>query len=234
MKKTFNLPNKEKLKEKISHVFGILVSYWKKAYSYVKKSFQKLSRDITRKDKKALTKLGLAVVLVVILLVIFINKKPQMKEAAVVDKETQAVESLVKEFGRRQALVSLVLDKSDRDAAISGHFGFYATPELIKKWQKDPDNAPGRLTADPWPDRIEIDSAQKNDDGTYSVEGRLVELTFDESAKDGIAGEYSVKIKLKKINEKWKITEYSVDRSSAEEASGEDTKNTADTASETP
>ena len=80
--------------------------------------------------------------------------------------EALEVRELVEGFGRRHALVSLVADKEIRDKAISGHFSYYASSELVKKWQKDPENAPGRLTSSPWPDRIEIDSLVKNEDGT--------------------------------------------------------------------
>lgn len=163
------------------------------------------------KDRKSLIAKGVIALGIIIVGIIFIDAKPKEEVAGPVDVEAlEALEvrELVEGFGRRHALVSLVADKEIRDKAISGHFSYYASSELVKKWQKDPENAPGRLTSSPWPDRIEIDSLVKNEDGTYAVTGRLIEVTSDTKVKDGISAEYPVTLKLSNASGKWIIVQY--------------------------
>lgn len=145
------------------------------------------------------------IVILFIAINIFSNKRSEEKQVVV--EESAQIEKLVEEFGRRQALVSLVTEKEERNRSISGHYSYYATNELIKSWQKDYENAPGRKTADPWPGRIEVDSVEEKDN-SYVVLARLVELTSDSEYKDGVKAEYPLELKLVKVNNKWLISEY--------------------------
>ena len=55
------------------------------------------------------------------------------------------------------------------------NYGDYITPELLAKWQGDPQNAPGRMTSSPWPDRIEISNIERQPDGSYIANGKIIE-----------------------------------------------------------
>lgn len=143
--------------------------------------------------------------MVIVLAIILINKKTPDVPVVPVDQDAMDVRATVEGFGKKLALLSLLAPKDTVDKALSGHYGYYVSDELITKWQKDPKNAPGRLTSSPWPDRIEIDTVVKNDDGSFKVEGRVVEISTD-SEGEAVA-EYPVVMKLEKDTERWMITE---------------------------
>jgi hypothetical protein len=65
----------------------------------------------------------------------------------------------------------LLASSADIEKSMDENYGGYVTPELMKKFLSDPENAPGRLASSPWPDRIEIASAEKISEGLYKVGG---------------------------------------------------------------
>ncbi len=158
---------------------------------------------------------GIAVIL--ILLIIIIGPKEKTEKVVVEKTEAYMVQAKIEEFGRRQALVSLTAPKDIQAEVIAGHYSYYATSDLIKKWQKDLSIAPGRRTADPWPEKIEVDTLEKLEDGSYVIKGRLIERTSNPEAKNGIAGEYPLEITAKKINDRWMITYYERENPNPEE-----------------
>lgn len=178
------------------------------AVKKVKKEAKKYIKD---KERIAGAIAG-AIFLGIILIIVIGPKKKETVEIPPVPEKIVVAEKLTKEFGRRQALVSLVTEKPVRDKAISGHYGYYASPDIIKKWQADPENAPGRHTADPWPGEIEVEEVVENEDGSFTVTGNLVELTFQDGYKDGIYGKYPVEIIYKDFTGRLLITSYEVTR----------------------
>lgn len=169
------------------------------------------------KDKERIAGAVAGVIVLGIILIIAIGpKKKETVEIPPVPEKAVVAEKLTKEFGRRQALVSLVTEKPVRDKAISGHYGYYASLEIIKKWQADPENAPGRHTADPWPGEIEVEDVIENEDGSFTVTGSLIELTFQDGYKDGIYGKYPVEIIYKDFTGRLLITSYEVTREEEE------------------
>ncbi len=153
--------------------------------------------------------LAIGAILVIAALLVFFGKERVVIPETHVNTEAEDVESVVTKFGEKFHLVSLLADKATLNAAISGHYSPFVAPELIAKWQKDHTLAPGRAVSSPWPDRIEIDTTTKNTDGTYKVEGRVIEISSTEKTKDGIAAQYPVILTLKKdVRGKWMITAY--------------------------
>lgn len=169
---------------------------------------KKIDLHFIKKHKKTIIQAGTIILIAIILLIVIKNPKEKEEVVPVVNEEAGTLEALVEEFGRKHALVSLLSDKAVVTKAISGHYSYYASPKIIAEWQKDPENAPGRLTSSPWPDRIEVDSVIKNEDGSYAVEGRLIEVTSDTKDKDGIFAEYPVTITLEDFSGRWLITKY--------------------------
>jgi hypothetical protein len=69
-----------------------------------------------------------------------------------------------------------------------------------------PERAPGRLTSSPWPDRIDIISIDRDDDGAYDVQGSIIEITSTEVGTQNIANQYPIAIKVRNQNGKWVMT----------------------------
>ena len=114
--------------------------------------------------------------------------------------------SLVEEFGHKLQQVSLLASTADLKKSMNENYGGYVTPELLEKFLSDPGNAPGRLTSSPWPDRIEIASAEKTSEGLYKVEGTIVEITSSEQGTGNAAAKRPVTLEVKKVEGKWLIS----------------------------
>jgi len=114
----------------------------------------------------------------------------------------EVISNLIKDFGSNLKLVSLLSPKETLEKDMMENYGEFVSEKLIEKWLSDPENAPGRLTSSPWPDRIEIDNIEKVSESEYKVQGKIVEVTNTE--KDG---ELTRKIVLNvmKIDTKWLI-----------------------------
>lgn len=150
--------------------------------------------------------IGLGAVVLAIALVLLLKEPPKKETPPVQKTEAEVVDDVVMNFGRRLHLVSLLADKTVLNNALAGHYGPYVSTTLITKWQKNHADAPGRAVSSPWPDRIEIDSTVKNEDASYTVKARVVEIT-----STGIADQYGVTITLKNQYGKWFITDYKKD-----------------------
>lgn len=99
-------------------------------------------------------KLVLCILIVCLGIFLFgcMNDKDQSAE------DKSAVTSLVEQFGQKLQMVSLLAPADTVRQVMQEQYSAYVTPDLLAKWQSDPQNAPGRLTSSPWPDRIEISS----------------------------------------------------------------------------
>ena len=80
------------------------------------------------------------------------------------------------------------------------------TDRLYQVFVQDKARIPGRYVSSPWPERIEIDSIQMLDSGSYTVHGSLVLMTDDKrGSRRAIAGEALITLTLKKVNGIWLI-----------------------------
>jgi hypothetical protein len=87
------------------------------------------------------------------------------------------------------------------------YYGMYVHPDLLAQWKADPLNAPGRLTSSPWPDRIDITSMTKNKDGTYTVDGDIVEVAHGATTTETVRS-IPVRFTLAMGPDGWQITGY--------------------------
>ena len=118
-----------------------------------------------------------------------------------VSAETE-VRVVVSEFGVRLKNVSLLA--ADAAAQMQAGYGNLVTAELLAQWQASPQNAPGRLTSSPWPERIEIETVTLVSNQEYRVAGTLVEATSDNPR----ANAYSVNITVSLVDGTWLISAY--------------------------
>jgi hypothetical protein len=62
-------------------------------------------------------------------------------------------------------------------SSLRENYSQFVSPALLAQWQSDPENAPGRVTSSPWPERIEIIDTEKLADSKYQVKGDIIEVT---------------------------------------------------------
>lgn len=133
---------------------------------------------------------------------------PAPVESSVPAAEEAGVAAVVQEFGGRLKNVSLLAP--DAAQQIEAHYGQFTAADLLAVWMADPLQAPGRLTSSPWPDRIEIDTINLIDGGSYLVIGRIIEITSAEVGTDDMVASYAVSLTLAKPEGRWLISEYRV------------------------
>jgi len=124
------------------------------------------------------------------------------------DPETQnndeaTVNSLVKNFGEKLQLVSLLGPEDVLEKSMQENYGEFVSPTLLEQWLKDSINAPGRLTSSPWPDRIEILNTEKVSEEAYEVKGEIIEIASLESNE--IVAKRPITLVVEKIDGKWLI-----------------------------
>ncbi|MGE5540902.1 MAG: hypothetical protein ACM3TU_01305 [Bacillota bacterium] len=115
------------------------------------------------------------------------------------------VRTTVSGFGDELRQVSLLAPAADVAKAMDSHYSYYVHPDLLAKWKADPIHAPGRLTSSPWPDFIEITSATKNPDGSYTVDGMIAERTSSDVHPSNFI---RVRFIVTKGPDGWQITDY--------------------------
>lgn len=119
--------------------------------------------------------------------------------------DEEAVKNLVEDFGGRLKMVSLLAPPDIVNQSMAENYDGLVSPALLGIWQKDPMNAPGRLTSSPWPDRIEILSAGEVSMDEYQVKGAIIEVTSVEKESGGAAAKRPVTLAVKKIKGRWVI-----------------------------
>jgi hypothetical protein len=119
--------------------------------------------------------------------------------------DINAIYQVVGEFGAR--LKDVVITASDQDVMTAVDFNLkqLITDRLYQVFVQNKIRIPGRYVSRPWPDRIEIDSIQMLDSGSYTVHGSQVVMTDDTVAHGGNAGEEPITLTLKKVNGIWLI-----------------------------
>jgi hypothetical protein len=145
------------------------------------------------------------IIVVVIAVVAYALIRPHSAGGA----DQAAVRDTVERFGTEMQQVSLLAPPADVRAAMEADYGSLVSPTLLAQWEADSANAPGRLTSSPWPDHIDIDAVTAQADGTYVVQGSVVEMTSNEVEHGGEADEYPVSLTLANQDGAWVITAYS-------------------------
>lgn len=125
-------------------------------------------------------------------------------------EESQEIRTLVTEFGKKLQAVPLSADLETAADAIQKNYASYVSTALLAQWKDNPAKAPGRPASSPWPDHIEITSVAKEGEEFCKVEGKVIEMTSEEMAHGGQAGNYPVTIELGKDRDsgKWLITAF--------------------------
>ena len=121
------------------------------------------------------------------------------------EQENLLIVNLVKSFGEKLKMVSLLAPEDMVKDSIKEYYGEFVSPELLEKWLNDPAKAPGRTISSPWPERIDIISAEKLSDTEYEVKGYIIEVTSVEMAEGGIAASRPAKFIIRNIDGKWLI-----------------------------
>jgi hypothetical protein len=127
-------------------------------------------------------------------------------EQSDIKQDEQNVQALVEAFGKTLKMVALVAPVDVVAQSIEKYYSEYVTPELLTRWQKDPENAPGRVGSSPWPERIDILRTEMNDKNQYTVYGEVIEVTSVELVNSGAAAKRPVTIVVQNVNGRWLIS----------------------------
>lgn len=120
---------------------------------------------------------------------------------------TQEASALVKEFGTHLKEVPLLADPATLSASMDTAYSPYVAPELLALWKADASVAPGRLTSSPWPERIEVASATKQEDGSYQVEANVIEVANGSNGTEEVS-RYPASVKVEERAGKLLITSF--------------------------
>ena len=152
-------------------------------------------------NKKIWILVGLIVIVIVGIVLYFL--RPQLLPIALQPTDpTKDVRATVVDFGAH--LKDINATSKDATTTIATTFAPYVAPELLSVWSDEPSLAPVRYGTLPYPQRIEIQSVEKQKDGSYWVIGFVIEVDK--------AGDYlnkKVTIVLEKVGGKWMITDFS-------------------------
>jgi len=121
------------------------------------------------------------------------------------EQENLLIVNLVKSFGEKLKMVSLLAPEDMVKDSIKEYYGEFVSPELLEKWLNDPAKAPGRTISSPWPERIDVLSVEKLSDDEYEVKGNIIKVTSVELAEGGIAASRPAKFLVRNIDGKWLI-----------------------------
>ena len=119
--------------------------------------------------------------------------------------DEEEIRKIVESFGSKLQEVSLQAPADLVVKSMQDSYGAFVTPGLLRKWQNDPLNAPGRLTSSPWPDRIEVKTVEKISEQQYQVKGEIIEITSAEKESGGIAAKRPVTLIVEKSGHGWLI-----------------------------
>lgn len=122
------------------------------------------------------------------------------------NKEAADVENIVRSFGSKLKMVSLLAPDELLKESMNENYGKIVTKELIEKWIKNPSEAPGRAVSSPWPERIDIESSERVSDGKYKIKGFIIEVTSAEKTSGEIAAKREITLDVEKINGSWVIS----------------------------
>lgn len=149
------------------------------------------------------------------------NQTPPAAQQQDIDlqAEEDVVMQLVQDFGKKLQNVSLLAPEDVLAKSMQESYGEFVSPDLLNKWLSDPAEAPGRAVSSPWPDRIEVQSAEKMPDGSYRIQGHIVEVTSAET-EDEAAAKRPISLQINRIENRWLITEVGLGEYEDAEAQG--------------
>jgi hypothetical protein len=140
---------------------------------------------------------SVCILIAVLFALYFFLFKPQSPESAAVE-----VREHVEEFGGKLQMVSILAPYDVVSTIMDEHYGPYVSAELLAQWKMSPLSAPGRATSSPYPGRIDVRVVTPNADGSFTVEGRVIEVTADNSE----IAKRSMRAVVEKSNNSWVIT----------------------------
>ena len=145
---------------------------------------------------------------IVLLLVISVGEYFLLKPSTTTPPnpaDINAIYQVVGEFGAR--LKDVVITTSDQNVITAVDFNLkqLITDRPYQVFVQDKIRIPGRYVSSPWPERIEINSIQMLDSGSYTVNGSQVVMTDDTVAHSGNAGETPITLTLRKVNGIWLV-----------------------------
>jgi len=143
----------------------------------------------------------LTVVLIFAISLVFWSQQNIKNNNKQADQET--ARTVVENFGHKLKNVSLLSSTAAQD--IETNYKDFIAPELLVKWKADPTKALGKLTSNPWPDSIEVESIKQFGSGAYDVNGEIVNKT-----SAGVVGSTPVEIGVAKFGNSWLITGISI------------------------
>jgi hypothetical protein len=120
--------------------------------------------------------------------------------------DNSSVHLAVSQFGTLLQKVSL--QGADVKNTIGEYYSPYVAASLLSQWEANPVAAPGRAASSSWPDRIQVNNMTQGRDGSYTVNGTIIEMSSKEAAKGGTAGQYPVTLTLVKSGDQWLITSF--------------------------
>ncbi len=118
-----------------------------------------------------------------------------------------AVKNVVESFGQNLQMVSLLQPTDQLKESMRENYGHYVSAGLIEKWLANPQNAPGRLTSSPWPERIDILETRKISQDAYEVMGEIIEVTGTEQKDGEAAAKRPITLKVERGDNQWLITD---------------------------
>jgi hypothetical protein len=121
--------------------------------------------------------------------------------------DINVIYQVVGEFGARLKDVNVTVPKQEIITAVDFNLKRLITDGLYQEFVQDTSKVPGRTVSSPWPERVEIVSVQKEDDTSYTVNGKIIGMTSVEMTQGGNAGETSITFTLKKVKGTWLIDE---------------------------
>lgn len=110
------------------------------------------------------------------------------------------VRAVVTTFGSKLQNVSLLGPASLAAQEMDENYESLVAPNLLMQWEENPSTAPGRLASSPWPASIAIDSVVPVGPQTYSVSGKVIEMT-----STGESGSYTVSLIVQQTGGLWLI-----------------------------
>lgn len=123
--------------------------------------------------------------------------------------DEKATREIVEGFGLQLKNVPLTAEAAAVQESIGDYYAPYVMQDLLTAWITNPEQAPGRATSSPWPDRIEITDIAEQGAG-YVVTGNVILMTSVEVATEAEdnAGTVPVVLQLIPTDDGWRIVAY--------------------------
>lgn len=131
-----------------------------------------------------------------------IDKMPDGEEVVVI-RELEATP--LKDALEEQTGIVRSAMYSQTSAAVDSNLKRLMTDRLYNEFTTYADVVPGKPMSGPYPESIKIDSVQKLDGTSYTVNGKIIGMTSVEMTQGGNAGETPITLTLKKVDGTWLV-----------------------------